>query len=132
MDERYHRRQVRLHLRKLGIDPDEVAKLFPQLVAGKSGPPKKGDDEAFLEGLEWHLRGWMRQTRQKRGPALLSIAAGIYQALGEDQQTAAVSAEALADRWEIKLRKGGFSKRKFSTLKSNGVLMPFLRSLYPQ
>jgi len=56
MDERYHRRQARHHLRELGIDPDDVAKLYPQLAAGKPGPPKKGNDEDFLEGLEWHLR----------------------------------------------------------------------------
>ena len=132
MDKRYHRRQARHHLRELGIDPDDVAKLYPQLAAGKPGPPKKGNDEDFLEGLEWHLREWMRQTGQERGPALLSIAGGIYQALGEDQQIAAVSAEALADRWEIKLRKGGFRDRKPETLRPHGVLMPFLRSLYPQ
>ena len=119
-------------MRELGIDPDDVAKLYPQLAAGKPGPPKKGSDEDFLEGLEWHLREWMRQTGQERGPALLSIAGGIYQALGEDQQIAAVSAEALADRWEIKLRKGGFHNRKPETLRPHGVLMPFLRSLYPQ
>jgi len=129
---RYHRNQARLHLRKLGIDPDEVAKLFPQVAAGKPGKSKKGNDEDFLEGLEHHLREWRRQTKQKRAPALRSIAAGLYQALGEDQRRAAVSADALADRWEIKLRKGGFHKRKLGTLRPNGVLMPFLRSLYPQ
>jgi hypothetical protein len=89
----------------LGVDPDAVAKLFPALAAGKPGSPKKGNDEDFLEGLEWHLRNWMRRTGQKRGPALPAIAGGIYQALGEDQQIAAVSAEALADRWERKLRR---------------------------
>lgn len=75
---RYHRNQVRLHLRKLGIDPDDVAKLYPQLATAKPGKPKKGSDEDFLEGLECHLRGWMQQTGQKRRPALLAIARGIY------------------------------------------------------
>ena len=129
MDERYHRKQARLHLRKLGIDPDEVAKLFPRVAAGKHGTPKKGNDEDFLEGLEYHVREWMRQTGQKRGPALLAIAGGIHWAIGKD---AAKSGAALANRWEKKLRKGGFHRRKTETLKSHGVLMPFLRSLYPQ
>jgi hypothetical protein len=133
MDERDHRRQARYHLRELGIDPDDVAELYPQLAAGRPARPKKGNDEDFLEGLEWHLRGWMRQTGQKkRGPALLLIAGGIYQALREDQKKAAVSAKALADRWEIKLRKGGFHNRKLDTLRPHGVLLPFLRSLYRQ
>jgi len=115
-------------LRELGIDPDDVAKLYPQLAAGKPGPPKKGSDEDFLEGLELDLREWMRQTGQKkRGPALLAIAGGIHQAIGKD---AAKSGAALADRWEKKLRKGGFHRRKTETLRSHGVLMPFLRSLY--
>jgi len=126
---RYHRNQVRLHLRKLGIDPDDVAKLYPQLATAKPGKPKKGSDEDFLEGLECHLRGWMQQTGQKRRPALLAIARGIYRALGEDQRRAAVSAKALAGRWEIKLRKGDFRDRKLETLRPHGVLLPLLRSI---
>jgi hypothetical protein len=132
MDKRYHRRQARLHLRKLGIDPDEVAKQFPQAAAGKPGKAKKVSDEDFLESLERNLRQWMRQTGQKRGPALQVMAAGFYQALGDDRHVLAVSPEALADRWEIKLRKGGFHKRKFDTLRWGGVVVPLIRALPPE
>jgi hypothetical protein len=126
-----------------------VARLYPQLAAGKPGKPKKGNDEEFLEGLASHLRGWQQQTGQKTRPALRAIAAGFYQRLRKDQQRAAVSAEALADRWEKKLRTGGYLKRRIdppvkihksrdgktamvTVTKSQGVLAPFLHYLFPQ
>jgi hypothetical protein len=132
-EERYHRRQVRFHLRKLGVDPDKVAEMFPQVAAGKPGKARKGNDEAFLEALEHHVREWQRQTKQKRRrPVLQAIASGFYRILNDDQRRAAVSADALADRWEKKLRKGRYDKRKFETLKRGHVLTPFLQSLFPQ
>jgi hypothetical protein len=102
------------------------------LKKGKFGPPKKGNDEAFLEGLEWHLREMMRQTGRERRPALQLIAGGIYQVL-KNPTAVAVSAEALAHRWERKLRDGGFDKRRPETLKKrHGVLLSLLLSLDPR
>jgi len=130
--ERQYRRLARVYLRKLGVDPDEVAKQYPQLAAGKSGKRKKGNDEAFLEGLELHVRNWRKQTGHKRRTALRLIAGGLHGALTEDaKKKLAVSAESLADRWEKKLRAGGYDKRKFSTLKSRGVFVPMLWALSP-
>ena len=109
------------------------------LKKGKFGAPKKGNDEDFLEGLEWHLREVIRQVRPrlKRRAALRFIATGIYRQLEEDPmadpKVVAVSAEALANRWEKKLRYRGFDKRRTETLKKrHGVLVPSLRSLDSQ
>jgi hypothetical protein len=134
-EERYYRNQARYYLGLLDIDPDELAKRYPRLAAVKPGRRQKGNDEDYLEGLEWHLRNFMKQSRmKKRRPALVAIISGIYGVLSkEDQQRLAKSAESLAARLEKKLRNGGYQDMKFKkTYWGSGVLVPILWALSPQ
>src|SRR5262252_5752916 len=55
------------------------------LKKGRLGTPKKGNDEDFLEALEWHLREFKRQGKIKhRRTALRLIAGGFYRLLEEN------------------------------------------------
>jgi len=136
------RRQLRSLLRKAELDfycphcggttpvDDGLIEGSPGLRKGEGGSPEKGKDEAALEGIEFAVRQLMRILKLKRGPAILWLAKAIYRIPLADRKgrKIAKSPEALADRWEQKLRKGGFDKRPAETLASRGILFPLLRS----
>jgi hypothetical protein len=108
----------------------------PALKKGKRGAPEKGKDEAALEGIEFMVRQLMRQLGLKRGPAILWLARALLDKRNKRNiplrdakgREIATSPEALADRWEQKLRKNGFNKRPLKTLAPRGVLIPLLKS----
>jgi hypothetical protein len=101
------------------------------------GAPQKGDDAAALEGLERCVRVLVKgkraegERRYRRGHAILFIAQSLMNTPGlTDAQGREIAdnADALARRWERKLREGGYNKRPFNTLKASGVLLPLLNS----
>jgi hypothetical protein len=76
------------------------------------------------------VRVLMQTLELERGPAILWFARSLYQVPLTDSKgrKIAISPEALAKRWEQKLRKGGFDTRPFETLRPQGVLLPLLKS----
>jgi hypothetical protein len=107
---------------------DRLIELSPALKKHDHGAPKKGNDEIFLEGLECNVRIIMKQAKLERGPAILRQAESIMRLKLKDKngRQIAKNPEALAKRWERKLRKRGFKDRPDETLKAQGVLIPLL------
>jgi hypothetical protein len=67
----YARKQARLYLNKLGIDPDELAKQYPQLAAGRSGRRKHPEvSPQLLIGLEMFIRAYQHDYDGRNKPAL--------------------------------------------------------------
>jgi hypothetical protein len=100
----------------------------PALKKFLHGSPPKGDDAIILEGLERNVRIIMRESKLERGPAILRQAQSIWNLHLKDAtgREIADNPEALAKRWERKLRASGFDKRSFETLKPQGVLIQLL------
>jgi len=107
---------------------DRLLEQSRALKKRSHGAPKKGNDAIFLEGLERNVRIIMQQAKLKRGPAILRQAQSIMslELKDRDGREIAKSPEALAKRWERKLRDGGFKERPFKTLRPQGVLLPLL------
>jgi hypothetical protein len=103
---------------------DHLIENSPALEKREHGAPEKGNDDVALEGIEYAVRLIARILRKKRKPAIAFVANSIYlQSLKDSKgRPIAKSPEALAKRWEDKLRKGGFHKRPDSSLAPRGIL----------
>jgi hypothetical protein len=126
-------RRARSLLKKAGVPTSALRRLqakYPELAKRSGGAPKKGNDEAVLEGIEYAVRLIMRVTGKKRKPAIVFFANSIYAEGLKDSKgrPIAKSPKTLAKRWEDKLRKGGLHRRADSSLAPRGVLFPLLKS----
>jgi hypothetical protein len=125
------RKLARYWLNELGIDPDELAKQYPQLAAGRSGRQKHPPvPHWFLAGVEL----WARVVRQQyngrdkptitRKKAIQWFAEGVYLLPPAVAFTAAPrDAKALASYLYNELRRNGINKMPDKKLLPPGCSM---------
>jgi hypothetical protein len=110
-------------VKRIGLPAALEKKVLTYLTPGRRGRPKgeKYHDAALLKGTEWFLRtvtlpqtkNWMRQHGypvMNRSTAMRFFARGYFNLYAEKNDPQATDVEALAKRFEDKLRKSGIKR----------------------